>query len=130
MVSYLPRLYKLTPWLIRMIIPSQLIGTYTLYLNDSLGCRPVYTGRSDTDLRRRLISHPLMGYATHFEYNTYDCPEKAFIVECAQYHLSKGIYLNKIHPAIPNGSLISCPFCKIHGRYNLQDAFIQLSKKN
>lgn len=117
MAHYYPRLYRLKPWFIRALIPSGLIGTYVLYVNDSLGYRPVYTGRSDTDLRRRLINHPLMGHATHFDYDVFNSPEKAFIVECAKYHISTDIYLNQIHPATPANSNIKCPFCNLSSKY-------------
>ncbi|GAB2646731.1 hypothetical protein GCM10009743_22980 [Kribbella swartbergensis] len=51
------RRYRLSPWLIRVIIPPATLGAYVLW-DDSA---PIYVGRSDTDLRRRLISHAIRG---------------------------------------------------------------------
>lgn len=49
------RLYRLSPWLIRALIPVGYIGTYKLF---RLGeTEPIYVGRSDTCLRNRLLRH-------------------------------------------------------------------------
>lgn len=106
-----PRLYKFTPWLIKALIPKGYKGSYILYSNRKQIMKPIYIGRSDTDLQRRLINHPYLNVAEYFEYYTFDSAEKAFLSETALYHYFNNELLNEIHPAIPAHSNIKCPFC-------------------
>lgn len=102
------RSYRLLPWLVRALIPPRRVGTYVL----SNGGGPTYVGRSDNDLRERLLNHAATQKARYFTYQVYPTPEKAFIAECAAYHALKGSVTNLIHPAVPSGNKVRCPFCK------------------
>lgn len=107
------RLYKLSPWIIRILIPSGTIGTYILYeINNESICLPVYIGRSDIDLRNRLMQHALNYRAHFFEFMIQSSPENAYIVECSLYHALGNNIRNIIHPDKPNGIEILCPFCR------------------
>ncbi|WP_159030867.1 hypothetical protein [Streptomyces sp. 769] len=97
-----------------MQIPAGTIGAYVLLRNEQQQATPLYVGRSDTCLRRRLTRHPLRGRATHFvaapTLNRY----QAFAIESAWYHryLSSGTSItNQIHPASPARTGRRCPFC-------------------
>lgn len=101
------RLCQLSPWLVRALIPEFQIGTYSLYLNGTV----VYVGRSDTDLRRRLVQHALSRKADYFTYDVHRTVEHAFEGECSLYHGMKGTLTNLIHPATPGYTEHMCPFC-------------------
>lgn len=119
------RIYKFTPWLIRMLIPKGYKGTYILYSQDKNVVEPIYVGRSDTDLQRRLLNHPYLGSADYFEYFTFDTAEKAYLSETALFHSFEYSLINEIHPAMPAHSHVKCPFCNstylntIENRINL-----------
>ncbi len=97
-----------------MQLPTGTAGAYVLlryYPNDAI---PIYVGRSDTCLRRRLIRHPLRGLASHFLVAPTRNLEQAFAVESHWYHQyrSEGFpVMNRIHPASPAGTGRRCPFC-------------------
>jgi hypothetical protein len=106
------RLYRLSPWLIRALIPAAHIGTYALFKYASKGIKLIYIGRSDTCLRRRLISHAQRNRAEYFDYDIQWTPQKAFIAECAAYHALAHTTTNVIHPASPRRLAMRCPFCQ------------------
>jgi hypothetical protein len=93
--------------LVRALIPHHLAGSYTLF--DATGA--VYAGRSDTDLRRRLITHARANRADYFDFDAHTGPAGAFLTECATYHAIGTGLQNTIHPAMPRGAADSCPFC-------------------
>lgn len=105
------RLYKLSPWLIRALIPMGIKGTYILYVKKGSNLVPVYVGRSDTDLQRRLLNHSYFTVAHYFEYFHFDSLEKAFLSESSLFHCFEDTVLNEIHPATPHSSSIVCPYC-------------------
>jgi hypothetical protein len=86
-------------------------GTYVLYH----GKVPVYVGRSDTSLRRRLATHPLRARCTHFSAVNTATRRQAFTLECLWYHqISSGTpNLNQIHPAKPSLPPATCPICAL-----------------
>ncbi|OAA23314.1 hypothetical protein UG55_103811 [Frankia sp. EI5c] len=102
------RLLRLRPWLIREVIPPRRIGTYQLHRDDAV----TYIGRSDTDLRRRLIQHAEANRGDFFTFDVHHTREQAFVIECAHFHNTKGFTSNLIHPAAPSGEARSCPFCR------------------
>lgn len=107
--SLQPRTYRLVPWVIRALIPHHLPGTYTLF--NTTGT--IYTGRSDTDLRRRLVEHARTGRAEYFDFDPHRSVGAAYLTECASYHaLGTGLQ-NAIHPAAPRGTTETCPFCRL-----------------
>ena len=103
-----PRLYRLAPWLVRAVVPDAVAGSYTLFSDATA----VYTGRSDTDLRRRLLNHAHYRRAEYFDFDSHTGPHGAFLVECATYHAVGPGLRNRIHPGAPAGSGETCPFCR------------------
>ena len=101
------RLLSLEPWLVRALIPPGLVGTYLLYK----GGYPIYAGRSDRDLRRRLISHAYNNRADYFEFDVHADSKQAYDVECALYHTLEGHTTNLIHPASPACTDLECFIC-------------------
>ncbi|MFI6448825.1 GIY-YIG nuclease family protein [Kitasatospora sp. NPDC050543] len=92
----------------RTLIPPQRIGTYVLYIADG---RPIYIGRSDIDVRRRLLRHCTDRRADYFTYDVHPSAASAYMVECALYHLLTPDASNRIHPARPEGHPVPCTFC-------------------
>jgi hypothetical protein len=101
--------FRFTPQTIRLHIPGLVIGSYLLLDHG----HPVYIGRSDTCLRRRLESHPLLGMASHVAWEAASSPERAFLSEAFWYHELQRYHqvLNLVHPARPAGSDRNCPYC-------------------
>ncbi|TLF92267.1 GIY-YIG nuclease family protein [Nocardia cyriacigeorgica] len=108
-----PRLLRLRPWLIRALIPTDHIGTYLLYNGDG---DLTYVGRSDTDIRRRLIRHSIDRQAEYFTYDIHHSVTSAFDVECALFHLHAGVLSNRLHPDKPDFHQAICIFCSIPQR--------------
>jgi len=103
------RLYRLRPWLIRGLIPEGHPGSYVLFRGGS----PVYTGRSDECLRRRLLAHAYSRRGQFFAFEVHGRAIDAFTRECALYHaFPTGLLENQIHPATPIGERAICPFCE------------------
>lgn len=114
------RLFKLEPWLVRALIPPGKVGTYLLYRSG----RPIYTGRSDEDLRNRLVTHAQTKRADYFGFTTYPDADRAFDMECALFHALRHTSTNLIHPASPKGSQRSCIIC--HGATESRFFYIAL----
>lgn len=106
------QVYPLVPDFIEAFVLPNSIGAYMLYIRVRGKLRPVYAGRSDTDLRRRLLTHHRRQRATHFEYRVVTTSERAFTLECAAYHGTTGL-LNLVHPARPAGTVLQCQFCSV-----------------
>jgi hypothetical protein len=123
-MSFSPRLYKFVPWMVRALIPGGYIGTYVLYSCVDGLIVPVYIGRSDRDLQRRLVNHPYLYKVDFFEYYTFDTAEKSFLSEAALYHCFKEELFNFIHPASPAFSNLNCPFCSHTYRETISTRFI------
>lgn len=104
----IPRALGLRPWLVRALIPPQRIGTYVLYTARG---RPLYIGRSDTDIRRRLLWHCSNRSGAYFTYDVHPSPASAYDVECALFHLLAAQVSNRIHPDRPDFHPTACAFC-------------------
>ncbi len=109
---------RLSPLLVRTLIPPHRIGTYVLYTADG---RPTYVGRSDTDIRRRLLRHCTDRRADYFTYDVHPSATSAYMVECALFHLLTPDASNRIHPARPEGHSIPCTFCLPQQQATLRD---------
>ncbi|AXI78530.1 GIY-YIG nuclease family protein [Peterkaempfera bronchialis] len=103
-----PRPLRLRPWLVRALIPPRLIGTYVLY---TAGGSPTYVGRSDTDVRRRLLRHCTDRHGDYFTYDVHPTAVSAYDVECALFHLLAPEVSNRIHPDRPDFHPTPCAFC-------------------
>ncbi|MFI7484068.1 hypothetical protein ACH9EU_16830 [Kocuria sp. M1R5S2] len=102
------RPFRLTPWLVRALVPERRIGTYALHRDGAV----VYIGRSDTDLQRRLIQHATAHRAEYFTYDVHHSVQHAFEVESSMFHNLQGSLTNCIHPASPAATGAQCPFCR------------------
>ncbi|MEU5610796.1 hypothetical protein AB0H03_19030 [Streptomyces sparsogenes] len=111
----LTRAVRFTRSVVRTQVEPKTVGTYLLLGHVRGAIRPLYVGRSDTCLHRRLYHHPLQGIATHFIVTPTRTPDQAYATEAHWYHrhLSAGhSLLNRIHPASPAGTARCCPFCQ------------------
>lgn len=102
------RRFQLRPWLVRALIPPGQIGTYELFRDRQL----TYVGRSDTDLRRRLIQHSRAHRAEFFTFDIHRSTQNAFEAECCLFHGADHVLTNQIHPAAPRHTAHRCPFCR------------------
>lgn len=104
---------RFTPDVVGAHLPPGVTGSYLLYH----GVTPLYVGRSDTCLRRRLMEHPLRRIASHVAWEPTTSVDRAFLIEAFWFHeLEVGPYhLNLIHPARPSTSHRVCPYC--HNEY-------------
>lgn len=75
---------------------------------------PRYVGRSDTNLRVELIERISKGYPLAELFYS-PSAEQAYYAECALYHgFGPEELTNEVHPDMPNGMHIECPYC-LHG---------------
>ncbi|BBB00186.1 hypothetical protein RVR_7138 [Actinacidiphila reveromycinica] len=114
----LTRAVRFTRSVVHTRVEPKSIGAYLLLGHVRGAIRPLYVGRSDTCLHRRLYHHPLQGIATHFIVTPTRNPDQAYATEARWYHrhLCAGHpLLNRIHPASPAGTARRCPFCQEPG---------------
>ena len=71
-----------------------------------------YVGRSDTDLKARLLEHGAK--YKRFKYEYHATPEEAFARECDLYH-DFNPPSTIAHPPRPHGSKWKCARCKVFG---------------
>lgn len=104
--------YQLTRERVRDVVPAGQPGFYRLghVINNKF--HTVYVGRSDSCLRTRLCKHPKIEWYDHFRARTVATVEQAFELECLHYHLEGDNVSNRIHPAQPDDSNVSCPYCQ------------------
>lgn len=72
-----------------------------------------YFGRSDRDLRQRLMSHARNGTYDFFQVQETETVRRAFELECREFHLTSMATDNKYHPAAPDHSNYECPYCAL-----------------
>lgn len=82
-------------------------GVYTLY--NTRDGPPRYVGRSDTDVRARLMDHVRKDEYSFFRVTHKKTPLDAWRREANLYHHHKSTLDNKRHPRPPEG--YSCPRC-------------------
>ena len=88
-------------------------GVYVLG-DDEDGFVPKYVGRSDSSLKKRLMTHNHLYEHSYFIYKYVDNEKEAFYTESKWWHDCKaqGLVLdNRIHPDAPNGTSLECPYC-------------------
>ena len=120
------RAFRLVPWVVRAVIPPGLPGSYIL----SDGQSPIYAGRSDTDVRARLLVHARERNGLYFAYDVHPGSWQAFLAESAAFHLLDGTSSNEIHPARPFGEELDCPFCPTSIRRALNRADVPVNDNN
>ena len=104
--------YSLIRDTINLMVSRTSPGVYVLSRN---GNKAHYVGRSDSDLRSRLMSYVGSRYLKFwFTYAT--SAKDAFEKECLLYHQFGGSSSldNKIHPQRPDGCTWRCPVCNIY----------------
>ncbi len=106
--------HKLTEAMVRALVPARVSGVYTLGRYADAQPVVVYVGRSDLDLRRRLLSHARAGEFDWFSFTVTRSIFEAFRLECCGWHLYSSI-CNMIHPDAPARLPYRCPYC-IAGR--------------
>lgn len=102
-----PRRYALKPWLIRALIPERTLGAYVLWSPSA----PVYVGRSDTCLRRRLVEHARSWPDIFFTYDVAFSGQDAYSMECSLFHALGERTSNIDHPQRCGANDPLCPFC-------------------
>lgn len=106
-----PRLlaFRFQPSVLRAFVLATAIGTYIL----TVGVDPIHVGRSDQSLLNRLLSHPLMGQASHFLWELSTCATCGYRRECFWFHGLRNNWplVNMGHPAKPKLSTESIQFC-------------------
>lgn len=113
---------------VKEVVTRTSSGNYALgYVNNS-SFYVKYVGRSDSDVKSRLLAWANTEYSglvfgvkktkdyTHFEYSLAISPKAAFEKECKNYHdFGEDKKLdNKNHPQRPDNTAWKCPFCNIY----------------
>ena len=107
--------YKLDSDTINKTITKTSAGNYVLGYTKDKTFYVKYVGRSDSDLKARLLSHVSSGRYKEFKYSYATSPKAAFEKECQNFHdFEETKQLdNNIHPDRPNSSGWECPICDI-----------------
>lgn len=110
--------HLLNPDNVRRVIRPGTIGVYQLARYEKGHLTVGYVGRSDSCLRNRLARHNHLSDFDYFWYRPESGPQRAFLLEAGMWHALKADLplLNHIHPAVPIGSRIVCPYCSVAGR--------------
>ncbi len=107
--------YKLDSTTVNKTITKISAGNYALgYIKDKT-FYVKYVGRSDSDLKARLLNHVSSGKYNMFKYSYTTSLKAAFEKECQNFHdfgETKKLD-NDIHPDRPNRSGWECPICDI-----------------
>jgi hypothetical protein len=101
------RRFRLSPWLVRALIPDGVIGVYVLWSPTA----PVYVGRSDTSLRRRLLEHARTWPDVFFTFDVAFSPEDAYRMECCLFHALADRTTNIDHPQRVTSDDAGCDIC-------------------
>jgi len=103
--------YRLTFDAVSAVVRSQVSGVFALgygaagdvfYVN--------YIGRSDADLRARLLE--FIGSDVAFKFRPTLTPKEAFLRECELFHAFRPPG-NRVHPSRPSLSDWQCPRCRL-----------------
>lgn len=108
--------YTLDSETINEIITKTSAGNYALGHTEDKTFYVQYVGRSDTDLKARLLTHASDKKYAEFKYSYATSPKAAFEKECQNFHDFGGIskLSNTIHPDRPSNSKDwECPVCTI-----------------
>ena len=104
--------YRLEKWTIDHQVTRTSPGAYALGRTRNDVFEISYVGRSDDDVRGRLLQW--IGSYAEFKYEYYPSAKAAFEKECHLWH-DFGGDLNKLdnerHPARPAGTTWQCPRC-------------------
>ena len=109
--------YLLTSEKINEVVRKTSPGAYTLgkLSKDGKTFYVYYVGRSNYDINRRLKQYINSKY-THFKFDYFTTPKKAFEKECRLWHDWSGDKRgldNTNHPAPQEGKNWECPICEV-----------------
>ena len=105
--------YELNSATISAVVTRTSPGNYALGTKNDTGAFAVYyVGRSDTDVRGRLISWVGNTKRPLFKFSYSTSPKAAFEKECENYHDFKPSDNNQ-HPGRPTNTNWKCPKCVI-----------------
>ncbi len=90
-----------------IVVTRDFPGTYVLSRD---GTHADYIGRSDSNLKERLLKHKNNGYYRYVWFDYAVSPKEAYEVECEWYH-RYGPLNNVFHPGVPGSSHLICPIC-------------------
>lgn len=107
--------YKLKEQVIKQEVPESK-GIYFLGNLNNGRFEIGYVGRSDSSLKKRLLSHNHKDKFTFFAFKTVKTKREAFLLETEYWYLSKNSMLNKIHPDVPKYLIIEHP-CDTLGKF-------------
>lgn len=99
--------YRLTTNSVRNHVRSDWAGVYLL--RNSRSGPPRYVGRSDSDVRRRLLNQARKSDYRYFTVEHKRSAREAWHREAHLYHYHKSSLDNERHPPPPAG--MSCPKC-------------------
>lgn len=102
--------YALTDEMIANHIADSFIGIYYLAVMQNESHTIKYVGRSDINLKRRLLQHAARGAYQFFSIEETETIFEAFQLECREWHRIEGLD-NKIHPDAPSRLPYVCPYC-------------------
>ena len=108
--------YDLTPNKINAVVAQASPGNYALGHKSDDTFYVSYVGRSDSDVRGRLLSWAgKKSKYESFKYAYASSPKAAFEKECRNYHDFGGSKKldNGSHPDRPDGTDWKCPVCNI-----------------
>jgi len=106
-----PNLFRFELIVIDRVVTPGEPGNYVLGLKDESGeFIPKVIGRSDTDLRRELMSKLVTAKYPYFKFSVAN-PKLAFETECAQFHNFGRLLEDKTHPVRPVGPELRCFLC-------------------
>ncbi len=106
--------YRLTHENVNFNVPKATPGAYVLGHRKDGALIVDYVGRSDNDLRERLLLHAGEKKYERFKFKVFGTVEEAFAKECQLWHdFGEAQFLaNENHPAPPKGLGVVCPVCR------------------
>ncbi len=94
-------------------VASAMIGNYALgYIGGDGGFFPQYAGRSDHDVKGRLLEWQKDGSYAAFKFSYAATVREAFEKECRNFHDFSNMD-NEVHPARPQGMDWECQCCEV-----------------
>lgn len=109
MGSYFPLLSEIVDEIITRRAP----GNYALGVVRNGRFVPRYIGRDDSDVRGRIKEQ--IGESPEYKYFKFRyaaSPKDAFLHACMNYHDFRNSLEQMTHPARPDGTDLTCPFCE------------------
>jgi len=107
---------KLDKEVVLRLVSEKEIGAYCLGTFITGSHEVKYVGRSDNNLRNRLLNHAREGKYVYFAFWTTKTIIEAYYKECELFH-NHNSAVNKMHPDAPRNLPYFCPFCLTHKNF-------------